>query len=448
MKFKSPGLKSFLPALLVTWIHFPAIAQQNTPAALPEPLTLEYALTLVEVAHPDVISARSALNQARAKYHGVRSETAVQTSIQGFSRWVDPPNISVSQENQDHHLGLFVSKRLYDFGRGKAREAAADALIKSEEIRLANRLEQRRIEIVQAYFNVMLADLEYIRDNEEMATAFVSFDRVRDRNKLGQVSDIELLKAQSKYQKSRTIRYASDVKRRAKRSLLAQLLNRPGMLPSNLANPKLFYQKTKLPDVDKLQERALKENPLIRALEAEVAAAKQRVNEARSENKPVINGELEASYYSREMGSRDRYRAGISFRIPLSTGGATQARIAERLAELEQARAKLTQMKMEVQQAVLDLWQRIYTLKARIDEMKALTEYRDLYLDRSRGLYELDVKTDLGDAMVQFSDARLKFAQARYNLELAWIQLKVLTGDPVYPVQAAMQKKASVKPKK
>lgn len=419
-------------------------AEPVKPGALPDPLTLEYALKLVDESHPSVVIARSSLSQAQAGKKFVEAGSGVQADIQGRVRWVEPSPLDPTQQHDDHHLGLFVTKRLYDFGRTRAKEDAADALVKSRELALADSLQKRRIDIIRAYFDVVLADLEYIRDNEDMATAYVSYDRIRDRNRLGQVSDVVLLEAQTRYQQSRTRRYASDVKRRVKRSLLAALLNHPGMLPSNLANPRLHFVKQKMPEVvEDLQKQALQNNPVLQQLQEEVRVAMLRVEEARAEKRPVINGELEASAYTRDLGSRDRYRAGLSFRVPLSTGGATQARIATRLAELDQARAKLRQAELSIQQSILELWTQIYTLQARVDETRVLSEYRDLYLDRSRGLYELDVKTDLGDAMVKFSDARLQSARARYGLELAWIQMNVLMGKSIYPDNTASREKVA-----
>ncbi len=54
--------------------------------------------------------------------------------------------------------------------------------------------------------------------------------------------------------------------------------------------------------------------------------------------------------------------------------------------------------------------------------------YRDLYLDRSRALYELEVRTDLGDAMARSTEAQWLAAQADYRLLLAWARLDALTG--------------------
>jgi hypothetical protein len=67
--------------------------------------------------------------------------------------------------------------------------------------------------------------------------------------------------------------------------------------------------------------------------------------------------------------------------------------------------------------------------------MRALLDYRDLYLDRSRALYEMEVKTDLGDSMVEVSEARLKFAKVKFNTALTWARLDALIGNEVYAVE-------------
>ena len=54
--------------------------------------------------------------------------------------------------------------------------------------------------------------------------------------------------------------------------------------------------------------------------------------------------------------------------------------------------------------------------------------YRDLYLDRSRALYELEVRTDLGDAMSQISDVRLRRARIMFDWAMNEAKLRAMTG--------------------
>ena len=108
------------------------------------------------------------------------------------------------------------------------------------------------------------------------------------------------------------------------------------------------------------------------------------------------------------------------------------------LAELRLRRAKLAQAEMEIRQLVLDQWLELDTIKIRLQELKVLAKYRELYLDRSRALYELEVKADLGDAMIQTSTVRLQQAEAQFRWMLANARLHALTGSLVPDDEKAM----------
>ncbi len=426
--------------LLASVAGVAAAAESAAPQSLPNPLTLQAALSMADGAYPDLEKARADLKQAEAERDSASADDGIQASVQGRLRWVEPASVAPRQQHDDNHIGLYLTKRLYDFGRTESRLGAAESDVRSRELMYTDVRARHRLAVMAAYFDVLLADLAYARDNEAMAVAYVSYDRMKDRRSQGEVSDIDVLQAQDEYQKARSKRYASDVQRRATRARLALLLNRPGQLPDTLVKPTLALNR-KLPDVDKLQAEALKNNPRIQALKAQLEAARQRIDEARAGNRPVIDGEVETSAYSRELGSSDRVRAGITFKMPLYTSGAVDAAIGRAQAGFQRAQAQLAAAEMDVRQAVLDNWQAVYVLNAKRDQARVASDYRDLYLDRSRALYELDIKTDLGDAMVEFSGVQWQKAQADYDMALALARLDALRGKPVTALMPAAAKK-------
>ena len=160
----------------------------------------------------------------------------------------------------------------------------------------------------------------------------------------------------------------------------------------------------------------------------QLAAAQARLDRARAGGGPVIDAEMEAAEYSRDGSSRDPFRVGLVFKMPLYTGGSVDADIASEQAGITRLRADMLAKEMDVNQRLLERWQDIYVLHAQRDEVAVLQDFRDLYLDRSRAQYELDLRTDLGDAMGRFSEARLEAARVRYALELVWERLGALTG--------------------
>jgi outer membrane protein TolC len=395
---------------------------------LPEPLTLEYALSLADEGHPDLLVEQAEQARLQAQLEGVDASNAVDISAEGRARWVDPPSIVDGDVADDHKLSLYVRKPLYDFGRTDAlRQAARQASLGREQRYQAVR-DSRRIAIMQSFFDVLLSDMEYARDNEALAVAYIALDRLRDRQQLGQASDIDVLEKEAEYQRVRYQLAQSEARQRATRARLANLLNRPGMLPSNLRQPQLDYQQRKLPEFETLVEQALKNNPEILALQSELQAAQQGIEAARAEQYPRLDGELEASAYSREIGSYDRWRAGVTLQVPIYSGGRVDAAVASQRAQQSAVQARLDKARYDLRQQVLDLRLELQSLKLLQAKANSEQDYRELYLDRSRANYEMEFTADLGDAMVRLSEAQLGLAQVEYQFAIAWERLDALTG--------------------
>ena len=129
--------------------------------------------------------------------------------------------------------------------------------------------------------------------------------------------------------------------------------------------------------------------------------------------------------------------AGLVLEVPLLTGGARDAAVAEAWAELRSNQAQLAATEHALRQQVLNLWLRLGNLQKKLEALKVRGDYRELYLDRSRALYELEVKTDLGDAMTEISAVRLDIAHAEFEWMMAQAELAALAGRLLHgePVQ-------------
>jgi outer membrane protein TolC len=410
----------------------PGVVAQQQPEhlPLPEPLTLEYALSLADAAHPDLELARAALDGAVADQQAVESAFGTRVGVEVALRAVDPTDLArlAYSTHNDSWAKLTASKRLYDFGATAAAGEAAAADVRGREYVLLGARQQRRLEIMRRYFDVILADLEYARDNEAMAAAYVSFDKVQQRNELGQVSDVVLLQAESRYQSALQRRTLSQARQRAARSRLALVLNRPGDLSTNLERPELDAVERQVGELDPLVEAALDATPELQALRAELQAAEERVRATRLRYRGELRGELQAAAYNREFARDDPFSAALVLEIPLVTGGEMDAELARQRALVRDRRAQILGKELEIRQVVLELWLEIASLQAKRRELSTLGRFRDLTLDRTRALYELEVTSDLGDSMVGTSEQRLQDAQTEFQLALAWARLDALTG--------------------
>lgn len=398
-----------------------------------EPLTLQQALAQAEAGHPRLQLTGSRIEQARAERQQVTARYGLESRLQGRLRWIDPPSTALDPSRNDHALSLFLDQRLYDFGRTAAQAAAAEAGLTDAEHRHRDSLNQHRLDILAAYFDVLLTDLATARDEEAMSNAFIRADHAQHRNELDQLADIELMEAQSIYQETRLSFYRSRARQRTVRARLADLLNRPGRLSSELSLPALVGNDRPIPEnVESWLQEAERANPQLLALQAGVARSQEQLIAARAKGNPVLAGRVEVSRYARASAANDHWRAGIILDVPLTTGGRVKAEQQRYRAELKATQAQLEQRRREIRQAVLESWSELQILRVARDRDLAQTDFRDLYLDRSRALYDLEVQTDLGDAMVRTSDARLQHLQTELAIALAWAGIEALLGRTVH----------------
>ncbi|GAB6042758.1 TolC family protein [Endothiovibrio diazotrophicus] len=427
----SPKPLRLVAALLVGLVLIaPTLAaadQTPAPQPLPQPLTLGQALEFAGAEHPQLAAAEARRAAGEAGVRQAEADDGIHVSMTARARWIEPSEVAGDQSSADHSAYLLLRKRLYDFGLTEARVAAAEAEAGAGRWGGARTLRERREAIMEAFFDVLLADLQYARDNEEMAVQYVALDKLRDRREQGQVSDLEVLEQDSRFQAIRRQVRADDGDRRLTRAHLALALGRPGELPADLIRPELPQVDRDPPELEVALAAALEHAPALAALGARVEAAEARLRAARAGNRPVLSAEVEAAGYSRELGSRDPLRAGLVLEAPLYSGGRVDADAARAHADLQGLRAELEQARYRIREEVRGLWEEIATLRVQREEAQTLADYRELYLDRSRALYEMEVKTDLGDAMTRDSEARLLRARTDFRLALAWERLDALT---------------------
>ncbi len=408
-------------------IVFMAGAVRAAEPGLPNPLTLEQALALADQAHPDLVIAGARVDAARADLQLAESLSGLRAHVELTPQRVQPSTDPTHSRVDDSRARFLVQKRLYDFGRSRSLEDSARAQIDAREHAYLDERQRRRIEIMMSFFEVLLADLRYTVDNEAVAHEFVQYDHGRDRHRIGQLSDVDLLELEQTFQDARIQRTNSQARQSSTRLQLAHALNRPNDMPGELLRPAPAGAR-EIPDYKLLYEQARQHNPTLAVLRKETEAARALVDAERARRRPVLSAEFEAATYERELQGRDDLRATLSLRIPLYQGGEDGAAIAQALARLHEQEARLAKAEFELRQSVLDLVQELESLKVAQEAAKVRNSYRDLYLDRSRALYEMEVRTDLGDAMTRSTEAQWLAAQAEFRQAIAWAKIDALTG--------------------
>lgn len=417
-------MKSLALALLLS------LASLSPRAATEGALTLDQALAAAMDTHPDLALAVAdqAMAAADRDLAAARGDWSLnlEAGLRQAKPTIGPDSVS------DNTLKLNARKSLYDFGRTAYATQAADSQLEARAASLLDVRAQRRLDIMARFFAVLQADMQYASDNEYMAVAYVNFDNARDRFAVGQVAAADVAELESTYQEWLVKRNAAQARQRLARAQLANAMNRPGRLSADLVDPELAGNDRTLPEYEQLLPLLHASNPRLAALRAQLAAAAQRIAAVRAEKSPALDLELEAADYSRESTTRDNMRGGVVLTWPLYTGNRVNAQMAREQAQFQHLQAESEKLGLELEQALLETWLEIGELQHTVrTAAKKNSDYRDLALERARGQYEVELKTNLGDSMAATMAARLRERQTEYRLAMAFARLEALLGQPL-----------------
>lgn len=400
-----------------------------TAEPLPTPLKLEQAMQIgTTELQPALFAAHTRQQAARASLDRVQSNYALEADVNLEAARIQPAANAFDLSPNDHKASLNIRKPLYDFGYTGTRVEAAETVIDAEQLEYRRILAQQQIEIARSFFAALLSDTKFSWDNEAMATLYVRVDKLRDRYKLKQISEVDLLKAETDYQQMLTVRRNTETFQRISRAQLAEVINRPGELSTDLVTPKVELADLKLPDVEVLIKQAMLSNVGIQAQAKRVEAAQVALQAARKQSRPSLGAEVEIVEYARKLPSREDWRASLNLKIPLFEDDRVKANISDKRVLWLQQQAEQSRLQSDVRRQIYDLWLGIKNLISEAEELKTAARAADRVLDKSRGEYELELRTDYGDAMVTTSRVRYLQMKNKFDTIITAMQLVMLTG--------------------
>lgn len=426
----------FLAASLTSTHQF-ALAQSEQPTLL-NPLTLEHVMRLALVSHPELDLAQAEIKGNRARIDEEYTDYALQATLNLIPKVADPVSKPGRSFDGDSRAVLEIEKTLYDFGRKRLLHDAGETSATGGEAQLIAVQQQRQLEVMQKFFDVLLADLRYDVDNERMSLNFVRWKKALDYHELGQISDIELLELDSRYHDALIVRQESAMQQRLTRARLAKALNRDGVVAVDLLEPFLTESEENTLDEAKLLEKVLQTNPVIAAHKAALESAQLYLQANQTYRRPKLSAELKVTEYEREVGSRNAAEASLVLEIPLLSKRIHIADVAGAEAEFTRARAELRSTELAVRQSVTEIVAELELADLRRRAADIRENARDLALDRTRAIYEHGVSTDLGDSMIRLTEAAWLTAKARFSTIMNRAKLLALQGALSYESLSTM----------
>ena len=393
---------------------------------IPSPLTLKWALTQADAAHPELVREQARVSLAIAAQHRTRSDSSWNLDLHLEPRWAERAADNSGQIVNDSRAALTLSRQLFDFGRSRANRLAASASVSAQKNELVGTRWKRRLDIMQAYFSVLLADLKHRTDDELMRPRHFDFYQAQHRQQVGDATEVEVSAFETIYREALTLRTLSELEQSRQRRLLALALNLPDHIPVVLEIPELKANDRTVPEIEHIVSGIQKVNPLYLSKVMEIRAAKSRLVAAKAARRPVINMQALIQEYEQESGLRDDARLALEIEIPLYKGGQTAAVIEAREAELSIAQAELGLVDFELRQRVITLIQKLHLLEVDRETARLREDARSVAFDRAQALHETEQQADFGESMARLTEAQWLAAKADYETALAWEELMAL----------------------
>ncbi|MDO8064778.1 TolC family protein [Janthinobacterium sp. SUN206] len=408
----------------------PCPSTWEAEAQLTLPLTLPAAVDLALCRNAQVHGAwagirlqAAGVGEARAAYlptlNGSLSRVHDRTAY---------PGARTASSSLDSNTGsLSLSWRLFDFGGRAAGQRSAQALL---DAALANRdavLQKTLAATVSAYFDAQTAraSVQMRQAYEALARETVQATQRRAQRGLGSHSDT--LQATSALAKAALGASRADGDERKARAVLVYTLGLPAgtavLVDDDGDGAGAGLNGGLRDDLSAWLAQARERHPAIVAAQAQLAAARERVDVARSEGRPSID--LTANLYQNgrpnqglSPASTRETLVGISLNIPLFDGFARHYKVRGAQAQAEQREAEAQEIQ---QQTLMDLVRTHAEASTALANLTAAQTWLDAAQD---ALASVQRKFGLGAAdileMLNTQSALLEAQQERIRCQAEW----------------------------
>ncbi|WP_201339735.1 TolC family protein [Isorropodon fossajaponicum symbiont] len=335
-----------------------------------------------------------------------------------------------SDNVDDSYTFIRLEKTLFEQSSELGINTAQQTIANAKQ-NLANLKKEKNIDIMRRFFDVVLVDMQLETMLERLAISAIRANNVQDDFDINKASEVELLEKQAITQLDVSKRIKVEAEQILKRAKLADILginyeNRP----DDLTKPELKYYFSKpFTSLDELRENTFKNNTRLQIMRRDLSSIKHQISNHKNDYGVVIKGNVRIGEqaYSREKNGKLRF--GINLTMPLGNNTTRQQTITKLGMQAKQAELDIKQFKQNLSSQVLMLWLTLNELKQIQTSLTTELDYRDLYLERARAHYEMELESDIGDALTQFTNTEYKLAKNQFDFVITFEKLALLTGE-------------------
>ena len=309
-------------------------------------------------------------------------------------------------------LGLTANMLLFDFGRSALGTEAAKETVLATRQALVDVENTVFLNAVTAYLNVGRSEVFVDLNENNVRLLGEQLRATQDRFEVGEVTRTDVSLAEARLAAARSGLAAEQGGLARARELYKSII---GVYPGNLSTPPIPPTPS---DENEARGIALQNNPSIRQVQHQVAAAELLVQQARLLRRPALTGSLRIAT---DEDGEDASGIGLSLSGPIYQGGAIPSQVRQVQAQRDQSRAQLYTQGLLVDQEVGNAYANLSVAVASISASQQEVRAAELALAGVQEELELGARTtlDVLDQEQELLDARTNLVSAQVDRILA-----------------------------
>jgi outer membrane protein len=418
-------------------------------AAEPEKsvLTLDEALRLARVNHPQLHAARAQTEVSTAKVAEAKAPLLPQVSgsasyQEGTYNQAPTPGVTQSAFSSSgtsfdtrayYSAGVTASELLYDFGQTTGKWNSSKATLRSQEENERNFAVQVAFNLRSAYFTAAAARALVKVAEDTLRNQQAHLKQTQGFVEAGTHPEIDLAQARTDYANAKVQLINAQVAYDTDKALLNQAMGVERETDYEVADPPADPVPGEDTATDALLPVALKARPDLLSLARQIDAQELTTKSIKGSYAPSLGFSAGLTDQGYELGTLVwNWTAKLSLNWQIFGGGITDAQMREARANTAVLRAQYDlqhqQVRADVEQARLA----VRAAKAAIDATHEAAVNARVRLGLAEGRYRAGIGSmiELGDSQVAVTTANGQEVQAVFNLAIARAKLVQALGQP------------------
>jgi hypothetical protein len=331
----------------------------------------------------------------------------------------------------DSYSYLIFKKNLYN----EKANILDDEFIVEQDLKsdiFQNEIQKEKINYMRAYFDIFITELFYQYQAERIVSIYSKKTKTDDAQNLGRASDIEIFKTTTNLLVAQDIMVSAKQNEWNTKSIFANMINIDENNLTHIQKPniKFYWKKDKL-DLEIIKSKMYQNNISLKILNKQLKILVNKIHNLSNNNNINIsaNAKIGNEPSITAQNNDIRWQGSLNISIPIYDNSKNTYELKKLHISKNKLIINIDILKQNLNKKLLKI---VLNIKKNIRIKKALIskfDYADLNSEKSRALFEIDRKSDLGNSLSLETKVIYEFRKNEYDYVINNEKLNLLIGD-------------------